>query len=126
MRKPFSLLTAVLTAFAALAIAGVTSDWEEYTDNELHVAFRHPRDWKPSRHVQAAGHVRRRQQQREYRTAFSGRRRGDGEEFLFNPVVGPARFDRARLVRFRQFVRHELAVSRQRKPSTQRAQGITG
>jgi TolB protein len=48
MPKPLSLLTVVLTAFAALAVAGVTSDWEEYTDNELHVAFRHPRDWKPS------------------------------------------------------------------------------
>jgi hypothetical protein len=48
MPKPLSLLTAVLTAFAALAVAGVTSDWKEYTDNELHVAFRHPKDWKPS------------------------------------------------------------------------------
>ena len=42
MPKPLSLLTAVLTALSALAVAGVTSDWEEYTDNELHVAFRHP------------------------------------------------------------------------------------
>ena len=40
--------TFVLTAFAALAVAGMTSDWEEYTDNELHVAFSHPKDWKPS------------------------------------------------------------------------------
>ena len=48
MPKHLSLLTAALTAFAALAVAGVSSDWEEYTDNELHVAFRHPKDWKPS------------------------------------------------------------------------------
>jgi TolB protein len=46
--KHFSLLTAALIAFAALAVAGVSSDWEEYTDNELPVAFRHPKDWKPS------------------------------------------------------------------------------
>jgi hypothetical protein len=44
MPKHLSMVTAVLTAFAALAVAGVTSDWEEYTDNDLHVAFRHPRD----------------------------------------------------------------------------------
>jgi TolB protein len=48
MPKHVSLLTAALIAFAALAVAGVTSDWEEYTDNELHVAFSHPKDWKPS------------------------------------------------------------------------------
>jgi len=48
MPKPLSLLTAVFTAFTALAVTGVTSDWKEYTDNELHVAFRYPRDWKPS------------------------------------------------------------------------------
>jgi TolB protein len=48
MAKPLSVLTAVLTALAALAVAGVTSDWEKYTDNELHVSFRHPREWKPS------------------------------------------------------------------------------
>jgi hypothetical protein len=48
MPKSRSLLTVVLTAYAALAVAGVTSDWEEYTVNELHVTFRHPRDWKPS------------------------------------------------------------------------------
>ena len=34
------------------------------------------------------------------------RRRGHGEEFLFDPVLGPARFNRARLVGFGQFVRH--------------------
>jgi TolB protein len=48
MPKHLSWLTAVLTTFAALATAGVTSDWKEYTDNELHVSFRHPGDWKPS------------------------------------------------------------------------------
>ena len=37
----------------------------------------------------------------------------DGEEFFLDPIVGPARFNRARLVRFRQFVRHEKAVSTQ-------------
>jgi hypothetical protein len=47
MPKPLSLLTAVLTAFAALAVAGVTSDWKEYTDNELHVAFRYPETGSP-------------------------------------------------------------------------------
>lgn len=50
MPKPLILLTAVLTTFAALAVAGVTNNWEEYTDNELHVTFRHPKNWKPSPH----------------------------------------------------------------------------
>jgi hypothetical protein len=50
MPKHLSLLTAALISFGALAVAGVSSDWEEYTDNELHVAFRHPKDWKPSPH----------------------------------------------------------------------------
>lgn len=45
--KSFALLTAVLTAFAGMAVDDVTSHWEEYTDNEIHVAFRHPREWKP-------------------------------------------------------------------------------
>ena len=57
-------------------------------------------------HVQAAGDVRRRKQQGEYGTRFPRRWRGNGEEFLFDPILGPARFDRARLVGFRQFVRH--------------------
>lgn len=48
MPKHLSSLTAASIAFGALAVAGVSSDWEEYTDNELHVAFRHPKDWKPS------------------------------------------------------------------------------
>jgi TolB protein len=28
--------------------AGTTSDWEEYADKQLHVAFRHPKEWRPS------------------------------------------------------------------------------
>jgi hypothetical protein len=36
----------LLTAFAAFA--GTVSDWQEYTDNELHVLFRHPREWESS------------------------------------------------------------------------------
>lgn len=48
MSKTLSLLTAFLTASAVLAVAGVPNGWEEYTDNELHVVFRHPADWKPS------------------------------------------------------------------------------
>src|SRR5438128_9705212 len=48
MPKLLTLLTAVFAAFTYLAVAGVTSDWEEYTDNELHVTFRHPKNWKPS------------------------------------------------------------------------------
>ncbi len=57
MPKPFKIIglfliviafSFLLTAFAALAFAGTVSDWEEYTDNELHVVFRHPREWKSS------------------------------------------------------------------------------
>ena len=51
-------------------------------------------------HVQAACNVGRRQQQREHRPRFSGRRGGDGEEPFLDPVLGAARFNRARLVRF--------------------------
>ena len=59
-------------------------------------------------HVQAPGHIRRRQQQSEHRRASRPAGGvGDGEELLFDPVLGPARFNRARLVRFGQFVRHE-------------------
>ncbi len=61
-------------------------------------------------HVQAAGYVRRRQQQREHWTRLALRRRGHGEEFFFDPVLGPARFNRARLVGFRQFVRHQCVL----------------
>ena len=59
-------------------------------------------------HVQAPGNVRRRKQQREHRPRLSRRRRGHGKKLLRDPVLGPARFNRARLVRFRQFVRHGL------------------
>ena len=57
-------------------------------------------------HVQAAGDVGRRQQQRENGASLARRRGGRREEFLLDPVVGPARFNRARLVSFRKFVRH--------------------
>jgi hypothetical protein len=59
-------------------------------------------------HVQPPGNIRRRQQQREYRTRLALRRRGHREEFFFDPVLGPARFNRARLVGFGQFVRHRI------------------
>ena len=62
-------------------------------------------------HMQLPGHIRRRQQQREHRTRLPRWRRGDGEELFFDPIVGPARFNRARLVRLRQFVRHDCVLS---------------
>jgi hypothetical protein len=61
--------------------------------------------------VQAAGHIRRGQQQREDRTRLALRRRGHGEKLFFDPVLGPARLNRARLVRFGQFVRHGWVLS---------------
>jgi len=51
MPKPLSLLTAVFTAFTALAVTGVTSDWKEYTDNELHVAFFNCFKYVGNRHI---------------------------------------------------------------------------
>jgi hypothetical protein len=48
MLKNFSLLTVILAAISTSAFAGVPSDWKECIDNELHVAFRYPADWKPS------------------------------------------------------------------------------
>src|SRR5208282_5072963 len=62
-------------------------------------------------HVQTSGNVWRRQQQGKNRTGFACGRSGDGEKFLFDPIVGPAGFDRARFVRFWQVVGHEFAVS---------------
>ncbi len=63
-------------------------------------------------HVQATGNVRRRQEKRKHRTGFTRRWRLDGEQLFFDPVVGPACFNRAWLVRFRQFVRHECVLSK--------------
>ena len=57
-------------------------------------------------HVQPSSHIGRRQQQREHRPRLTLRRHGHGEEFFLNPIVGPARLNRARLVSFGQFVRH--------------------
>ena len=58
-------------------------------------------------HVQPSGHIWRRQKQRKHGSCLAFRRRRDGEKLLLDPVVGPARLNRARLVRFGQFVRHE-------------------
>src|SRR5438128_9181204 len=56
--------------------------------------------------VQPARHIRRRQKQREHWTRLTGRRSRDGEQLFLDPVLGPARFNRARLVRFGKLVRH--------------------
>src|ERR1700685_735578 len=58
-------------------------------------------------HMQPSGDVRRRKQQRENRARLAGWRCGRGKEFLLDPVLGPARFNRARFVGFRQVVGHE-------------------
>src|SRR5580704_1096452 len=61
-------------------------------------------------HVEPPRHIRRRQEQGEYRTRiFSGqarRRRFDMEQFFLDPILGPVRFNRARFVSFRQLVGH--------------------
>jgi len=47
----FSRAFFISILFIAVAIpcfAGSTTDWEEYTDKELQVTFRHPKEWKPS------------------------------------------------------------------------------
>jgi hypothetical protein len=64
-------------------------------------------------HVQATSYVRRRQQQREHGTRLARWRRWHGEELLFNPVFGPARFNRTRFVGFGKVVGHEKAFSTQ-------------
>ena len=58
-------------------------------------------------HMQPSGNVRRRKQQRENRARLACRRCWRGKEFLLDPVLGPARFNRARFVGFRQVVGHE-------------------
>ena len=57
-------------------------------------------------HVQPSRHIRRWQQQREHWPRVARRRRLHVEQFFADPVLRPARFSRARLVGFRQFVRH--------------------
>ena len=51
-------------------------------------------------HVEAAGYVWGGQQDGEDRARFARGRRGDREELFFDPVIGPAGFDRAGLVGF--------------------------
>jgi hypothetical protein len=63
-------------------------------------------------HVQTAGNVRGGQEKREHRTGLAGRRRLYGEELFLDPIVGPACFNRAWLVRFWQLVRHEYVFSK--------------
>src|SRR5207244_9289045 len=57
-------------------------------------------------HMQPSSHIRRRQKQCEHWTCLTGRRSRDGEQLFLDPVLGPARFNRARLVRFGKLVRH--------------------
>ena len=51
-------------------------------------------------HVQPPGNIRRRKQQGEHRPRLSRRGRRRGKQLFFDPVFGPARLNRARLVRF--------------------------
>ena len=51
-------------------------------------------------HVQTPGNVGWRQQQREHRPRLSRRWSRHRKELFFDPVIGPARFNRAWLVRF--------------------------
>ena len=59
-------------------------------------------------HVQPTRHVRRRQEQRKHRTRISRHRSLHVKQFFPDPILGPARFNRARFVSFRQFVRHRV------------------
>ncbi len=96
-----------------MAIAGVIGARQPQRDKAAHAMPAHDdvhlRLVEHVAHVQAAGHIRRRQQQREHWPRFALGRRGHGEKFFFDPVVGPARFNRARLVGFGQFVRHGIS-----------------
>ena len=78
-------------------------------------------------HVQAAGDVGRRQQQREHGALVARCRRGGGKQFFLDPVFGPARFNRARFVRFGQLVGHGVGISVQPsgKSQPQRARRST-
>ena len=68
-------------------------------------------------HVQPPRHIWRRQQQGEHRTRISRRRRLHVKQLFLNPILGPARFNRARFVSFRQFVRHVCPDRAGRPPS---------
>jgi len=59
-------------------------------------------------HVEATGDVGRRQKQAERVAHVPLGRRGRVEEPFIFPIVGPARLNRARLVRLRKFVWHVL------------------
>src|SRR5207253_766516 len=68
-------------------------------------------------HVQPPSHIRRRQKQREHWTRFTRRRSRNGEQLFLRPVLGPARFNRARLVRFGQIVAHVRVGTGAPRPS---------
>src|SRR5438445_12071536 len=76
-------------------------------------------------HVQPPSHIRRRQKQREHWTRFTRRRRRNGEQLFLRPVLGPARFNRARLVRFGKLVRH-VRVGTGARPSMPSAARLFG
>src|SRR5215472_333641 len=57
-------------------------------------------------HVQASGHIRWWQQQRENRARLALGRSGNREELLPDPVIRPVLLNRTGLVRFGQFVGH--------------------
>ncbi len=62
-------------------------------------------------HVQPPGHIRWRQEQREHGTRISRRRRLHVKQFFLDPILGPARLNRARFVSFRQFLRHRKCLA---------------
>jgi len=62
-------------------------------------------------HVEAAGHVGRRQQQAKGARNAAFGRGGRVEEVLVFPVLGPARFDGTGFVRFGEFVGHGVCES---------------
>jgi TolB protein len=43
-----SFIGVFFIAVAVPGFAGSTGDWEQYTDKQLHVTFRHPKEWKTS------------------------------------------------------------------------------
>ena len=59
-------------------------------------------------HVQPPRHIRRRQEQRKHRTRIARRRSLHMKQFFPDPILSPARFNSARFVSFRQFVRHRV------------------
>ena len=57
-------------------------------------------------HVQPSSHIGRRQEHGEHRPRLSRRRRRNRKKLFFDPVLRPARFNGARLVRFGEIVGH--------------------